>query len=397
MSARGAGSQALRILHLRDTPRLCGPGKTILETVRRNPDADVVYHVGSFAEDTSGPFLSRFQGLCETMTLPPGKPGLPRAVARLASYARRERISLIHAHDFKSDLVAWIAGGLTGVPVITTAHGFTGESAKARWFDAMDARLLRRLDLVIVVSDAMRRQFESRGIPPARLRTVRNGIALDAWPFGARTRTLRSSLGLAQGALIVGHVGRLSLEKGQRALMRVFPEVLSAAPTARLVFVGEGPDDATLRATIAQLGLADRAFLLGHRTDIREVFGDLDLLVLSSSTEGLPNVVLEAMAAGVPVVATDVGGTGELVIDGRTGLLVRAGDDRALTRAVTSALADRAAASRRAAAAREHVEREFDFNGLISTTHEIYRGLLDARATSPGHQERRLARREPSR
>jgi glycosyltransferase involved in cell wall biosynthesis len=307
---------------------------------------------------------------------------LPLAIRRGVGYAQRHDISILHAHDLKSDLVAWLSGRLAGIPAITTAHGFTGESRKAQMYDALDARLLSRLDLVLVVSAAMRRQFESRGLPPEKLRTVRNGIVLDAWPFGFRSGKIRREREFGADELIVGHVGRLSLEKGQRALVSVFRSILDRVPSARLVLVGEGPDESILREMVSQLGLSGRVFLLGHRPDIKEIFGDLDLLVLSSSTEGLPNVVLEAMATGVPVVATAVGGTSELVLDGQTGLLVPAGDAAALEHAVVEALVNRAAAAQRAIAARAHVEREFDFDRLIEATHGIYRELVAARSLS---------------
>jgi len=386
----------IRVLHLRDTPRLCGPGKTILETIRRNQDHDVVYHVAAFADGTSGPFLGLFEGLCETLALPEPKTLLPLSINRLVGYVRRQGICLLHAHDLKSDLVAWVAGSIAGIPAITTAHGFTGESRKARAYDALDARLLGRMDRVLVVSDAMRRKLESRGLPPARLRTVRNGIALDSWPFGYRSGAIRRQHRFAGDDLIVGHVGRLSAEKGQAALVRVFGTVLARVPSARLVLVGEGPDEGSLRELVSRLGLGERALLLGHRPDVREIFGDLDLLVLSSLTEGLPNVVLEAMATGVPVVATAVGGTSELVIDGRTGSLVPSGDDAALTRAVIDALVDREGAARRALAARKHVEEEFDFDRLIETTHGIYRELVPAVDVS-GALSARMARNQQSR
>jgi glycosyltransferase involved in cell wall biosynthesis len=177
---------------------------------------------------------------------------------------------------------------------------------------------------------------------------------------------------------VVGCIGRLSAEKGQRLLIEVFPEVLRAVPSARLLLAGDGPDLPRLRDRAETLALGDAVRFLGHRQDILDVYGSLDLLVLCSDTEGLPNVVLEAMALGVPVVATAVGGTPELVIDGRTGWLVPPAEPVPLGRAIVEALRRREEAAERAAAARRHVEADFDMMGLIRRTHDLYRRFLGA-------------------
>ena len=365
-----------RVLHIRDTHRICGPGKTVCETVRLNPDGDVDYQVAAFGRAEGNPFLERASRFCPTFSLSESRALLPQTALTLARRLRRDGIGLIHAHDFKSDLLGVLAGRIARVPVVTTVHGYIAITGKSQLYKRLDLMLLRAMDRVIVVSNAMLRDLGSRGIAPSRLRAVRNCIALENYPYGRRSRTARAAAGFDDGAIVVGHVGRLSAEKGQARLLRVFPRVLESVPSARLMFAGDGPQMGALRDLARSLGVVSSTVFLGYRDDIPEVFANLDLLVLSSDTEGLPNVVLEAMAMGVPVVATAVGGTPEVVEDRATGLLVPRDDEAALASAIIESLVSRDAAEERARRARAMVEKEFAMEALIQRTHALYRELL---------------------
>jgi glycosyltransferase involved in cell wall biosynthesis len=364
--------EPLRVLHLRDTERLCGPGKTIRETVRLNVDPGVAYVVAAFEYSFDNSFLRQFDGLCPVWRLPGSGARLPLTAVELARRARRESIGLIHAHDFKTDILALLAGRLARIPVVTTVHGFISIDWKSGLYGAVDRNLLRAMDRVVAVSEAMRGGFERMGLTSAKVRLIRNCIDLSAYPFGYRSNVLRGFGEVGSGDVVVGHVGRLSAEKGQRNLLAVFPRILERVPTAMLVFAGDGPDLEPLRLAAAAPEHRGRVRFLGYRSDVRDVFADLDLFVLSSDTEGLPNVVLEAMALGVPVVATAVGGTPELVRDGVTGILISPADPAALAEAVIRAVQHPQAASERAVRARAMVEREFNMAALIRQTHEMY-------------------------
>jgi glycosyltransferase involved in cell wall biosynthesis len=366
----------IRVLHLRDTNFLCGPGKTILETVRMNTDSDVVYEVAAFGNIDVNPYLKVVREYCYAFGLPETRTRLVQTGAMLARHVREHDISIIHPHDFKTRLLTAVARRFAKVPIITTAHGFIDISLKSKLYNLFDKKLLQSADIVFAVSAAMVRHLTDIGVPKARIRLARNCIVLSKYPYGMRSSTTRQTLGLSDDHVVIGHIGRLSPEKGQRELIRVFPAVLARIPKARLLFAGDGPDNDALRKQVGEMGVEHAVSFLGHRTDILEVFGSLDLLVLSSKTEGMSNVLLEAMALGVPVVASAVGGTPELVKDGVTGLLVPAGDDQTLAEAIVSSLTSTAATTTRAIEARKLIEREFDMSDLIRSTHEVYRQQL---------------------
>jgi glycosyltransferase involved in cell wall biosynthesis len=202
---------------------------------------------------------------------------------------------------------------------------------------------------------------------------------LDEHPFGYRSNRLRSEGVLQDGDVAIGHVGRISPEKGVVQLVEAFKRVVAEFPSSRLIIAGDGPDIGRARRAAAAPGLPARVAFLGYREDIEAVYGALDLFVLNSATEGLPNAILEAMAFGVPVVATAVGGTPELVRDMETGLLIPPSDPAALATAIGSVLRDRVAAAERVRRARELVEREFDMVRLSHSVNETYRRVLTAR------------------
>ncbi|HEX4824868.1 MAG TPA: glycosyltransferase family 4 protein [Candidatus Polarisedimenticolaceae bacterium] len=377
----------IHVLHLRDTVRICGPGKTILETIRNNRDPDIRYSVGAFGSFDGNLFLQEASNLCETFRLPGNRTLMPLAALELARWIHRHGVSIVHAHDFKTDAVTILASALSHTVPITTVHGFIVLGPKSRIYAKAHLSLLRRMKRVFVVSDATRQFLLRQSIDDRNIDIVRNSIVLDAYPFGYRSEALKAGSGLQASDLVIGCIGRLSEEKGQRVLLEAFPKVLERVPAARLAFAGDGPDERYLRDRVTALGLEPVVHFLGHRNEIREVFGGLDLLVLSSFTEGLPNVVLEAMALGVPVVATAVGGTPELVRNGETGWLVPSGDAEALATAISDALRRRGDAKDRAMAARRHVEAKFDMSMLIHRTHAIYRDMLASRARKTAEVE----------
>ncbi len=163
------------------------------------------------------------------------------------------------------------------------------------------------------------------------------------------------------------------------ALVEAFSRLAGEFPSSRLVLAGDGPEVGRARQTASARRLGDRVVFLGYRADVEAVYGALDLFVLNSTTEGLPNAVLEAMAFGVPVVATAVGGTPELVHDRETGLLVPPSDPAALASAIRAVLRDRASAAERARRARALVEAEFDMRQLSHSVNESYRRVIAAR------------------
>ncbi|MCI0342733.1 MAG: glycosyltransferase [Planctomycetales bacterium] len=271
-----------------------------------------------------------------------------RAAGRLALHCRAHGVRVLHTHIRRADWMGGIATRLArGVAAVATLHGSASvdERGVERFglSERVYARVLRGLfDAVITVSEALRREaIERLGCDPARVFHVVNGV--DLAPFGSLpTRDFaRGLLGLGGGEIAIGMVSRFvahgSVMKGHPEMVRAFARVAGTEPAARLVLVGDGPSRPEIAALARELGVADRVRFLGQRDDVPRLLPAFSVVALPSRGEGLPRALVEAMAAGVPVVGADVGGIPEL-LRGGAGLTHAPGDTEALAAALLRVL-----------------------------------------------------------
>jgi glycosyltransferase involved in cell wall biosynthesis len=309
----------------------------------------------------------------------------PGAWTALRKLAKSRAIDLVHAHEYKTNFWAWLLWQTDGIVPLSTAHGWTGHSRRERlMYYPADKRLLTRFPRLVAVSSEIRRELERHGTRPNRVTTILNGI--DHRVF---RRTLadvpraRAAYGIRPGEIVIGAVGRLEPQKRFDLLLEAFALLTPDWPNLRLSIVGDGSQRADLERRARDLGLGTRCVFTGHTEDIIGAHHGFDLFVQSSDYEGTPNAVLEAMALETPTVATDVGGTAELVENGRHGVIVPPGDAGRLARAVGGALSDSAGSKRMASAARRRVERELSFDRRMQRLEAIYEDMAAAHRRSP--------------
>jgi glycosyltransferase involved in cell wall biosynthesis len=308
---------------------------------------------------------------------------------QLVTLVRTKGIDIIHGHDHKTNLLAWLVARKTGTIALATAHGWTGHSARERYlYYPIDRQVLRRLPRVIAVSSEVRDTLVRSGADAARITVVLNGIDPGAFHRSQTTRDrMRRELGISADDVLIGGVGRLEGQKRFDLLLEAFAAIRPAHPNARLMIVGDGSLRGMLEATAERLGVTRACLFVGHRLDIANLHCACDVFVQSSEYEGTPNAVLEAMAMETPLVATDVGGTRELAFDRVHGLIVPPHDVPALERAMSTALADPVAARARATAARTRVEHDLSFAERTRRLEAIYDELVAdrdrARARTP--------------
>jgi len=301
----------------------------------------------------------------------------PAALWRLAGRMRRDRLDIVHCHNYAAlvygALAALVAGNL---PVVYTIHGAkTSRRRATRVFQR-----LRLADVVVFVSEDSRRVAIGAGaVDAARSRTIVNGTDVESFaPLPGGRQKARRPWGIADDAPVAGIVARLTRAKDHRTLFEAVAMLRGDWPGLRCLVVGDGELRSELTDAASALGIADAVIFAGARSDVREVLSAMDIFVLSSSTEGLPVTVLEAMCAALPVVATRVGGIPEVVEDARTGLLVPPRDPPALKAAIESLLRDRARARAMGDAGRERVLDRFSVGAMARRYEALYdevRGL----------------------
>jgi len=295
-------------------------------------------------------------------------------VAALAKLLSRRRVRIVHSFLFLDALYARLAAGLAGTSVrIASLRGV--DYAPRSIHAYLDRFLALSTTCLVTNSFWIRRQAKEWGFRRVRTETIPNGV--DAARFVGKDRfALRKELEIEPSAFVVGIVGRLSPEKDHATFLRCAAEVAKACPRACFVVVGDGPERERIERATAYLGLEGVVRMTGWREDIADVMPAFNVLALTSRSESFPNVILEAMAAGVPVVATRVGGVPEIVEDGRTGLLRAAEDDRGLAREVLRLESDAALRTRIVETAYNVVREEYSIERMVRRYEGLYRELL---------------------
>jgi glycosyltransferase involved in cell wall biosynthesis len=233
----------------------------------------------------------------------------------------------------------------------------------------------------VVVSENLRESLiRDHGIAPERITKIYNGIELDRYrPFLECQGSFRTECLVGKDDFLVGSVGRLVYEKGYEFLLKATPLILASCPRAKIVIVGDGPLKSKLRNLTRELGIVESCLFVGFREDIANILSSLDVFVLPSIMEGLPIVILEAMAMAKPIVASDIDGSREQVENGRTGILIPPREPQALAEGINQLLKDRFQAQGFGMEARKQVEEMFDIRRQVALHEEVYKGLLKGR------------------
>ncbi len=279
---------------------------------------------------------------------------------------------LVHTHGARGDVVGGWAARAEGVPWVATAHGFTGGDRRNRLYEWLQRRSYRLADAAVAVAEPVRGRIVASGVPAARVVTIRNGWA----PTGtsASRAEARERLGLAAGDFVIGWVGRVTREKALDLLLTALPRLQSGVTLAVL---GDGRERPMLEAAAG--AASGTVVWCGEVPEAGRWFQAFDLLVLSSRTEGTPMVLFEAMAAGIPIVATNVGGVPD-VLDDACAWLVPPEDPAALATAIDAARGDPAERTRRSARAAERLRTEFGVEPWVAAYAALYTRVLGARA-----------------
>lgn len=367
-----------------------GPEKTILFSALETDRSAFNMHVAYLKSEDDPEFdldeRARKLGVESFYTIDERSKFDLRALRRLLDLLREKQIDILHAHCYKSDLYGLILKRRHKMKLVTTAHGplatfryfWRSKNWRVRYFyDQVDLRILRYFDVVFMVSDTMREIISRHRVAPVKMVWIRN--AIDSNYFrrsGAPDPEFRARFGIPPAATVIGAVGRLNGEKDYPTLLGAAKLMLHKRPDLRFVIAGKGELERELRQIAQNLGIAHRVTFMGHFHDVRKVFELMDIYALSSTREGLPNTVLEAMSMEVPIVSTDVDGVKEAVAAEREAVLVPAQNPALLAAALERVLDDPDLRQRLTREARRKVETEFSFAHRTRKIEAIYRQLM---------------------
>ena len=296
-----------------------------------------------------------------------------RVIRQCLTICRERNVSVWHGHDYKTNALGLLLARFHPMRLVTTLHGWVEKTARTPLYFQIDRLTLRFYERVYCVSRDLSDAAKRAGVPARKRVLLENGIDLADYRPGQLDRAeARVAFGLPASAPVVLGVGRLSPEKAFDALIRALPEL----PGVHALIVGEGGDRARLEALAAELNVRGRVHLPGWSRDARRAFAAADVFALPSLREGLPNVLLEAMALGVPAVASRIAGIPRVVTDGVDGFLIPPGDSGALAGQLEPLLADPELRTRVAAAARATVESRYSFADRMARLAESYDRLL---------------------
>ena len=361
-----------------------GPDKTILNSPRFL-EGQGYRVVCAYMHPPDDPGFSALRKKAEQwgarlLSVPDRGPIDLRVLREFLRICRRERVTIWHGHDYKSNLVGLLLRPFWKMRLVTTVHGWVDHRIKLYYW--IDRFCLRYYERVICVSKDLYEQSLACGVPDNRCILIENAVDITEFartmsPFEARAR-----LGENSTRPVIGAVGRLSVEKGFDILIQAADQLLSEGHDFEVWIVGEGDQREPLQSLIDRLGRGDKIRLLGYRTDTIEVYQAMDIYALSSLREGLPNVVLEAMALGIPVAATRIAGVPLLVQDGQNGLMVEPGSKADLANALGRLLSDSDLRAKLGREARATVEAGYSFDRRMEKVRHVLDDLM-RQSTSP--------------
>jgi glycosyltransferase involved in cell wall biosynthesis len=297
------------------------------------------------------------------------------AFGRLLQLLRREKPDILHTWMFHANLPGRILGRLAKIPIIISSERTMGQENSVRHW--LNKRSISLVDQVICVSQSVADHvIHDVGLPSNKVLVIPNGIDPARYQNLPAKVQARISFGLPVDSVIIAAIGRPRPVKGYPYLLKAFVRISKSYPRIHLLFVGNGPDRPKLIDQAQSLGMRSRVTFLDDLTNIPDLLASLDVLVIPSLFEGMPNVALEAMAVELPVVATAVGGTPEVVIDGKTGFLIPSSDTQALSIALEKLIENPPLRDEMGLAGRRRVEREFSIKKTVHKTRELYANLL---------------------
>ncbi len=357
-----------------------GPDKTILRSAAyANPE---MLHIASaYIHPRNDPGIDTLRANahrhgCSLWSVPESGPADPNTPRRLLKICRQLGVTAWHGHDYKSNALGLLLRRWWPMKLITTVHGWTWDTPRTRLYYHIDTWCLSRYDHVITVSPALTDHCLDHGVAQDRITHIPNAIELDEYQPRQTPHAARVNLGIDPNKRVVGCVGRLSAEKAHDRAIQTIAQLRGQYPDIELHLIGDGPQREALGSLAAELGVSDAVRFWGWQPKPQRFYEAMDLLLLPSHTEGLPNAVLEAMAIGTPVAATDVGAVRQLLDHGHCGVILSQ-DEHTWPARISNLLVRPELRQHIATLAHTHVTNHYTFKQRMARVFDVYQKVLN--------------------
>lgn len=368
----------MRILHLISSLGLFGAEQVLLNLASGMKDAEAQVGV---LHNAHNPHLEIFEEA--------KKRGLPvvcfrcggrfdiRTVLEIRKYIRQNGVDVLHTHNYKADIFGFLATRFAGMRWVATNHLWHETDRKLMFYEWLDALAFRFADKITAVSPDIKDDLVRRGVRGNGIQVIANGIDVEKFSAaGGRRSAARAEFGFGEHDFVIGTIGRLSPEKGHAILLTAAREIVAGEENARFLIVGDGPLREGLEQESRRLGLGDKVVFGGVQKDMPKIYAAIDLLAMPSLAEGLPMTLLEAMAARVPAVLTEVGGIPDVISNGESGLLIPSGDAWALTEAILKLIGSSSLRQRLAEGAYKTVSQNYSTPRMAAEYRAVYADVI---------------------
>jgi glycosyltransferase involved in cell wall biosynthesis len=379
------GSGSVRVVHLISTLGVYGAERWILTHVKSLGASSITSHVLTFgSKEGADAFhcLLTESGISATHLAIAGRINL-RLVAQIRRCLVRESAAIVHTHGFKADILGYLATRGLGCCLVSTVHGWCkNEGLRIRVYEALSKHALRRFDRVYALSPALRDGLVQDGFAANRVMLIMNAIVVEDFDGVAASVRNRAQ----DGGVKVLFAGRLCIPKGVYELLNGFA-MANLPADSTLTIAGIGPERERLEGECLRLGVQKNVCFVGHIENMSEVYANADVVVLPSYSEGIPRVIMEAYASGLPVIGSDIPGIRELVVDEDSGFVVPVADAKAVSRALERIAADPDEAEQLGARGRELVQKHFSASRQASEYLSDYLRLIKPIIHNPRNAE----------
>jgi glycosyltransferase involved in cell wall biosynthesis len=374
-----ANKKKINVLDLRDSPWVDGPGRTILDCASSIEGERYHFLIGAFSggKEVNAYAEEAVKRGLEIVVIPERSSFDFQIIRKILAIIDQYDIGLIHTHDFRSNIFGLLCAKQRKIPVVSTVHGWIANNLKGRIYNLADKIALRFFNKIIAVSKTTQRKIVSAFIPSSRVSVINNALILEDYSVASSNSQFRKELNVDGETKLIANIGRLSPEKGQFIFLQAAKEILNNNKKIRFILIGIGPEEKKLREYVKTNNMDAFVVFAGFRHDMINIYNSIDLVVQSSYTEGMPNVVLEALLMKVPVIATNVGGTGDIITSGQTGTLIEAGSLNMLVTEIANYLDKPDSYVSMTEHGRELIVNEFNHNERAKKLVRLYDEVLD--------------------